>query len=373
MNVSERAIRYLDLHLPGPAELTQIADGVFWIRMPLPFALDHINLWLLEDELDGRPGWTAIDTGVSNDQTKAIWQSIIGEKLRGLPIIRVLCTHFHPDHLGLADWLCKGTDGHQWEAPLWINYAEYTTAKILIEAGSATTTTSSSQDDANAVNMANHFERHGISDPDTLEKLRLRRNHYPSLVPSIPGSFRRIFPSETLVIGANNWRVIPGYGHSPEHCALFCAEANLLISGDMVLPKISTNMSVGAQEPDANPLKLYLDSLLAYEPLPDDVTVLPSHGKPFGAATGSQEGGIKVRLEQLKAHHQERLDETLDACITPQSAAQIMPVLFKRQLDLHQLTFAMGETIAHLNYLWHARKLERLVQANRITFINTIG
>lgn len=372
MNVSERAIRYLDLHLPEPGELTKIADGVFWIRMPLPFALDHINLWLLEDELEGQAGWTAIDTGVSNDQTKSIWQSIIGQRLRGLPIIRVLCTHFHPDHIGLADWLCTGAGTNKWNAPLWINYAEYTTAKLLIEAGSApAATTSPSQDDPNAVNMANHFHRHGIRDPDTLEKLRARKNHYPSLVPSVPESFRRIFPGEEISIGSNKWQVIPGYGHSPEHCALFCAEANLLISGDMVLPKISTNMSVWAQEPDANPLKLYLDSLVAYEPLPDDVAVLPSHGKPFGAATGSREGGIKVRLEQLKTHHQERLDETLDACATPQSAAQIMPVLFKRQLDLHQLTFAMGETIAHLNYLWHAGKLERLIQANHITFIKT--
>lgn len=372
MNPSEHAIRYLDLKLPEPGELIKIKDGVYWIRMPLPFALDHINLWLLEDQMDGKDGWTAIDTGVSNDQTKAIWQSIIGKQLRGLPIVRVLCTHFHPDHLGLADWLCNSAGNAAWQAPLWINYSEYTTARLLIEAGvEATWEKSAPQDQARAVNMANHFERHGISDPDTLEKLRARKNHYPSLVPSVPGSLRRIFPNEDIAIGTNTWRVIPGYGHSPEHSALYCQKLNVLISGDMVLPRISTNMSVWAQEPDANPLQLYLDSLAAYEPLPDDVTVLPSHGKPFGAALGSREGGIKVRLEQLKAHHQERLDETLEACVTPQSAAQIMPVLFKRQLDLHQLTFAMGETIAHLNYLWHAGRLERVVQNDRNLFVKT--
>lgn len=372
MNSPEQAIRYLDLQLPEPGELTKIKDGVYWIRMPLPFALDHINLWLLEDHFEGKAGWTAIDTGVSNEQTKSIWQLIIGKHLRGLPIVRVLCTHFHPDHIGLADWLCNGAGNAAWQAPLWIDYSEYATARVLIDEGvEPTWGKSSPEEQAKAANMANHFERHGISDPDTLEKLRARKNHYPSLVPSVPGSFRRIFPNEDIAIGANTWRVIPGYGHSPQHSALYCEALNVLISGDMVLPKISTNMSVWAQEPDANPLKLYLDSLAAYEPLPDDVTVLPSHGKPFGAVSGGQDGGIKVRLQQLRDHHQERLDETLQACTEPRSATQIMPVLFRRQLDLHQLTFAMGETIAHLNYLWHAGRLARLIQNDRITFVKT--
>jgi glyoxylase-like metal-dependent hydrolase (beta-lactamase superfamily II) len=128
----------------------------------------------------------------------------------------------------------------------------------------------------------------------------------------------------------------------------------------MVLPKISTNMSVWAQEPEADPLKLYLDSLNAYEALPDDVLVLPSHGKPFGAQTGRRDGGIKIRLAQLRDHHQDRLAETMAACETAKSAAEVLPVLFKRDLDLHQLTFALGETIAHLNYLWHSGRLKRV-------------
>jgi glyoxylase-like metal-dependent hydrolase (beta-lactamase superfamily II) len=132
----------------------------------------------------------------------------------------------------------------------------------------------------------------------------------------------------------------------------------------MVLPKISTNMSVWAQEPEANPLKLYLDSLSAFEALPDDVLVLPSHGKPFGAQTGKREGGIKIRLAQLRAHHQDRLAETMAACETPKLAAEVLPILFKRDLDLHQLTFALGETIAHLNYLWHLGRLKRVENSN---------
>jgi glyoxylase-like metal-dependent hydrolase (beta-lactamase superfamily II) len=363
MTHPESLIRYSPHAMPDHGDATPIAPGVFWLRMPLPFALNHINLWLLEDELDGRKGWTVVDTGVSTDEVRAAWHQVIAHHFKGLPILRVVCTHFHPDHIGLASWLCKGTEKQLWEAPLWINFAEYVSARIWNQPPA---------DDRDTENTARHFDRHGITDLETLNKLRMRRGYYPNLVPEVPMNFRRIFPHEDICIGKSSWRVIPGYGHSPEHCALYNANQNLLISGDMVLPKISTNMLVMAQEPDANPLKLYLDSLRAYESLPDDVLVLPSHGKPFGADKGGREGGIKVRLEQLHEHHRERLDETLEACVTPKSAAEVMPILFKRELDLHQLTFAFGETIAHLNYLWHSGELIRLRDdQGRLTFVKS--
>lgn len=352
--------------MPEVGHTTPIAQGVDWVRMPLPFALDHINLWLIEDELEGRKGFTVIDTGVWNEATRQAWRLLIANRFNGLPILRVLCTHFHPDHVGLAAWLCKGLEENRWTAPLWMNYAEYAAARIWSGSGVSGTVSDTSAD---FINMAGHFYRHGIHEPETLEKLKERRNHYPSLVPEVPASFRRIFPNESIRIGDHHWHVIAGYGHSPEHCALYCEGLNLLISGDMVLPKISTNMSVWAQEPDADPLKLYLDSLHAYETLPDDVLVLPSHGKPFGAAPGTRAGGIKTRLEQLREHHKERLEETLQACETPKHASQVLPVLFKRELDLHQLTFALGETIAHLNHLWHAGGLRRKEDADgRLVF-----
>ncbi len=359
---SDAAIRYADLPMPPVGEHTRVAEGVYWARMPLPFALDHINLWLLRDHFNGQEGWTVIDTGVANEDTRAAWTGLVDHHLDGLPIVRVLCTHFHPDHVGLAAWLCSGRQGRTSGAPLWMNYAEYAAARIW--SGHGKSTPSTLDDAPDSIHMAAYFHRHGIDDPATLEKLKARRHHYPTLVPDLPASFRRIFPNESIRIGQHHWHVIAGYGHSPEHCALYCEDLNLLISGDMVLPKISTNMSVWAQEPDADPLKLYLDSLHAYERLPDDVLVLPSHGKPFGALPGTRSGGIKTRLDELRTHHAERLIETRAACHTPQTAAQVMPVLFKRELDLHQLTFALGETIAHLNHLWHAGELVRQETAN---------
>lgn len=372
---TDAAIRYADLAMPETGGRTRIGDGVYWIRMPLPFALDHINLWLIRDCLNGQEGWTVVDTGVANDATRAAWHVLAEQHMDGLPIVRVICTHFHPDHIGLAYWLCRGMDRQSIRPPLWINYAEYASARIWSgsgakRAGGSEAITPAAEDDApDSINMATHFHRHGVDDADTLEKLRARRGYYPSMVPDVPASFHRLFANDAICIGGHAWRVIAGYGHSPEHCALFCEDLNLLISGDMVLPKISTNMSVWAQEPDGDPLRLYLESLQAFEPLPDDVLVLPSHGKPFGAAPGTRAGGLKTRLEELRSHHTDRLQETLDACAQPSRAVDVMRVLFKRTLDLHQLTFALGETIAHLNCLWHAGQLDRRIDADgRITF-----
>ncbi|HZX27182.1 MAG TPA: MBL fold metallo-hydrolase, partial [Telluria sp.] len=196
-----------------------------------------------------------------------------------------------------------------------------------------------------------HFERHGLADPDLLEKMRSRRNYYPSLVPSVPTAYVRLQDGQDLAIGGRTWQVITGFGHSPEHASLYCAEQNLLISGDMVLPRISTNVSVFAVEPEADPLKLYLDSLGKFAGLPADVLVLPSHGRPFR--------GLHTRIAQLHAHHAARLAEVLAACATPQSAAAIVPVMFRRPLDAHQLSFALGEALAHLHRLWQNDQLCR--------------
>jgi glyoxylase-like metal-dependent hydrolase (beta-lactamase superfamily II) len=199
-----------------------------------------------------------------------------------------------------------------------------------------------------------HFQRHGLVDPALLAKLGERRNYYPSLVPAVPAAYTRLRDGDLVTVGARRWEVIAGFGHSPEHAALYCEDGHLLIAGDMVLPRISTNVSVFAIEPEGNPLQLYLDSLARYEALPADTLVLPSHGKPFR--------GLHTRVAQLRAHHAERLAEVLDACATPQSAMDIVPRMFKRALDAHQLTFALGEALAHLHVLWAKGLVRRLIE-----------
>jgi glyoxylase-like metal-dependent hydrolase (beta-lactamase superfamily II) len=348
MNTQNRANTEVDIHYPLGATLpevgcsVQVAPGVRWLRMRLPFALDHINLWLLNDEIDGVAGWTIVDCGIANEETKTAWDQIFSTQLEGLPVLRVIVTHMHPDHIGLSQWLCE-----KWNVPLWISMTDYLTAQWLSckEGGAAVGAR------AGSGGSADHFQRHGLTAPEDLEKIRARSNYYSNMVPRVPRQFRRIVDGEQILIGHYSWRVIMGYGHAPEHASLFCNKLGVLISGDMLLPRISTNVSVYDADPDADPLGLYLDSIEKYLALPEDTLVLPSHGKPFT--------GMKPRVAQLKAHHDDRLEDTLGACKKPATAREIVPVLFKRELDLHQLTFAMGEAIAHLNYLLRRGKLDR--------------
>lgn len=346
MNPNEQKLQYpWDQTQPEPGVALVVAEGVKWIRMPLPFALDHINLWLLRDEIDGRQGWTIVDCGIARDEVKTIWEQVFENELEGLPVLRVLVTHMHPDHIGLAHWLCE-----RWNAPLWISMTDFMVASLW----SRRTDGGASGGQA----AVEHFARHGLTDTDAQEQIRQRAGYYPNLVSAVPSRYTRLLHGDEVAIGGHPWRVIVGYGHAPEHVSLFSPAHKVLISSDMVLPRISTNVSVFDHEPDANPLPLYLRSLDRYDDLPADTVVLPSHGRPFV--------GLHERISQQHAHHDERLAEVLQACATPQSTADIVPVLFKRKLDLHQLTFAMGEALAHLHALYFEGKLKRRTDADGI-------
>lgn len=348
MNPNEQKLSYpLGNALPEPGHTITVADGVRWIRMPLPFALDHINLWLLRDEVDGREGWTIVDCGVSREPVKALWEEIFKTQLDGLPVLRVVVTHMHPDHVGLAHWLCE-----RWDAPLWMTMTDFAIARLWSrppvegDAGAGGGT---------GGNIAlQHFLRHGLTDPEAQDKIRERGKYYPSHVPDMPSAFRRIMDGDRLQIGGREWRIIVGYGHAPEHASLYSDNLQVLISGDMVLPRISTNVSVFDFEPESNPLPLYLKSLRDYDELPRETLVLPSHGRPFV--------GLHERIAQQCAHHAERLEEVYAACARPTTAGEIVPIMFKRELDAHQLTFAIGEALAHLHALWFDGKLERVFE-----------
>lgn len=330
-NAAEAELRFPHgEHLPAPGEAVDVAPGVRWIRMRLPFALDHINLWLLRDRADdGREGWALVDCGVADDATRGAWEAVFASHLDGLPVLRVVVTHMHPDHIGNAQWLTE-----RWGCRLWISATDWHGARLATQA-----TTGFGGDAAAAF-----FGEHGLVDPEALAKVRARGGYYGSMVPAVPRQYRRLLDGQVVRIGDQDWRCIAGYGHAPEHIALYCAALGVLISGDMVLPKISTNVSVIDLEPEADPLPLYLRSIAALRALPADTLVLPSHGRPFV--------GLHERISQLERHHEDRLAETLDACRTsPTSAADLLPVLFRRKLDLHQTTFAMGEAIAHLHAL----------------------
>jgi len=316
---------------PRPGETLTIAPGVEWLRMPLPFALDHINLWLLEDS----PGWTIVDTGYAMARTKELWEQIFAEGLRGLPVTRVIVTHYHPDHIGLADWLAR-----RWQVPVWITEKEWLFARVMSQAAE------------DFAPLRRSFAHRAGLDEAAVELFGERENSYRRGVPSVPASFHRLADGMAIKIGGREWRVIVGEGHAPELACLYCADTGVLISSDQVLPKISPNISVQAHEPDGDPLARYLASLAKLrDAVPAETLVLPSHNLPFF--------GLNARIDSLAAHHRARCDEVIAACEVPKTALDLVKVLFRRALDRHQMGFALGEALAHLNYLMHQGALDR--------------
>jgi len=328
----EQVLDYPFAAPPAPGELAEVAPGVHWLRMPLPFALDHINLWLLEDG----EGFVIVDCGVGMDATRVLWERIFAGRIGTRPVRRILATHCHPDHAGNAGWLAG-----RFGATLWMSQAEYLTAHAWRDGAAGYTDAS----------LLAFYRLHGLDD-ERIEALRERGNRYRVLVPELPGTYRRIVDGEVLAIGGRAWRVVTGYGHAPEHVSLYCESLGVFVSGDMLLPRISSHVGVTAVAPDDDPVGLFLGSLARFaDLLPAGTLVLPSHGLPF---RGAQE-----RIAQLQDHHALRLAEIEEACGEPRSAAELLAVTFRRRLDTHQVFLALGEVIAHLNHLTARGRVSR--------------
>lgn len=319
---------------PALGETMEVAPGLHWLRMPLPFKLDHINLWLLEDG----DGWTAIDTGIATDECKAAWERIFVGTMQGRPLKKVVVTHFHPDHVGLAGWLVE-----RFDATFYMPLTEWAFGRMLAGVDPA----------QNQAAYDVFYRRAGFT-PEMMQSVARRMGGYGSRISTIPTAFQRIMHGDEIEIGARRWRMILGQGHSPEHACLYSEADGILISGDQVLPKISPNVSVWPQEPVGQPLGLFLNTLERIgEEIAGDPMILPSHNWPFR--------GLHERLADLIVHHDERLDETLEALAEPQTALQVLKTLFTRPLDEHQMFFAIGETLAHLHHLEKSGRATRVM------------
>lgn len=320
---------------PAPGQTREVADGVLWLRMPLPMALDHINLYLLEDE----DGWWVVDSGIAHGPTESLWEQVFERDLGGKPIKAVMATHWHPDHTGLAGWLCE-----RWRVPFYMSQSEYLMGLVYSRAESSHFGWTNEQ----------HQYRTGRGEAG-VAAARKGMGGIRRITKPMPSSYRRLEEGTRLSIRGRRWQVVIGRGHSPEHACLYCESLNLLISGDQVIPRITSNISVSGSEPDGNPLREWLQSLEHFlDVFPEDTLVLPAHNVPFT--------GLHHRLRYLIEHHEEHLIALEEACLAGEPCAvDLLPVLFDRELDDSQVGLALGECVAHLNYLYHRGQLARRV------------
>ena len=316
---------------PAPGEAIEVAPGILWARIPLPFRLNHINVYLIDDG----DGWAVLDTGIGNDATRAVWEKLIAGPLAGRPLTRLIVTHFHPDHIGLAGWLCE-----RFGLPLLTSQTSYLGClNISLSPGAL-----------DAKPYRDFYLRHGM-DEATTQRVATQGHSYLKMVSGLPPTFHRLVAGDTLKIGGRQFDVLSGNGHAPEQIMLHCAADNVFLAADQVLAKITPNISVWAVEPTGDPLGLYIRSLGELKRhIPGDVLVLPGHQLPFL--------GLHTRSDELIAHHEARCAAIAEACrIKPCSAAELVPVLFHIDLDPHQMSFAFSEVQAHVNYMLRLGKL----------------
>jgi glyoxylase-like metal-dependent hydrolase (beta-lactamase superfamily II) len=327
-----RNLEYPFAQRPELGEMIEAAPGVHWIRMRLPSQLNHINLWVLEDG----EGWTIVDTGIRDETTTNAWKALFAGPMAGRPVRRVIVTHMHPDHIGLAGWLVR-----RFGIALWMSRTDYLMCRNL-----AGDTTQEAPEEA-----LRFYRAAGLSE-DAVEDYKTRFGGYGQGIYRLPNSYRRIQHGDRIAIGARQWEVVVGQGHAPEHACLWCREDNLFISGDQILPRISSNVSLFPTEPEGDPLKDWLDSCARLKALlPADVLVLPAHNEPFR--------GARLRLQELITDHESGLAKLLELCREPKRAVDCFSALFRSRITSGVYLMATGESLAHLNCLRARGQLSR--------------
>ncbi|MES3043427.1 MBL fold metallo-hydrolase [Sphingomonas faeni] len=309
---------------PEVGDVFEVAPGIDWVRLKIPGPLKHVNCWLLADT----DGDALIDTGMNTAEARDAWKAIFNGLKSGVRITKMIGTHFHPDHIGLAGWMC---DHHA--APLIMTRAEWLTARMLA---------------ADARDSVPHemlaFWRGAGWGPDQIDHATAKGwAGFRKIITPLPLSYTRIEDGDTLTIGARDWRIVTGSGHCPEHACLYDEAGGILIAGDQVLPRISPNVSLGVTEPNADPLGEWFASIAKLKTLPADLLVLPGHGDPFT--------GLHTRLDAMDREHRERLDELEVFLAEPRRAVDCFGRLFRRAIGQDVLGMATGEALAHLRRL----------------------
>ena len=330
---SDAPLRYPDERPPSEGETREVAPGILWMRLPLPMALDHVNVYALDDG----DSWTLVDTGMDSGRTRVIWRRLFDGPLSAKPVRRVIVTHHHPDHVGLAGWFQaeRGTE-------LWITRTAWLTARMLTLDEQAKPTDETLE----------YWRSAGMAEEIFRKRREERPFNFIDLVAPMPLGFRRIREGDRIAAGGRAWIARMGDGHAPEHATLWSEDGDVVIGGDQLLASISPNLGVYPTEPNADPVGEWLDSCerLSVYAL-DTHLVLPGHKLPFT--------GLPIRMRQLIDHHRAALDRLLDLLDAPCSASQCFPALFKREIGEGEYGLALAESVAHLNHLLHAGLVAR--------------
>jgi glyoxylase-like metal-dependent hydrolase (beta-lactamase superfamily II) len=315
---------------PELGQVIALAEGIGWARLPVPGSLKHINIWLLDDGEDGGAdaGVAIVDTGLDSPVSREGWEALLSGPLAGRRVTRVLCTHFHPDHVGLAGWLTR-----RFEAPLWMSREEWLFARLL----------TADVRDAPPPEAVAYWRAAGWSEERIGAEAEKGWGRFAAMVSAMPVSFVRMREGDRIAIGDRTWQVLTGNGHCPEHVCLIDQAGGLMIAGDQVLPRITSNVSLSLSEPEGDPLGDWLASIAKLKTLPDSLLVLPSHGEPFT--------GLHARLDALDHGHRDRLDALHAYLAEPRRAVACFGILFGRKIDDNSFGLATGEAMAHLRHL----------------------
>ena len=322
---------------PAPGTAITIAPGVLWLRLPLPMALDHVNIYALDDG----DGWTVIDTGFDSRKTRALWADLLAGPLAGKPVGRVVATHHLPDHIGLAGWLqARG-------AELLTTRTAWLYARMLCLDEQATP----------LPEQVAYWRAAGMPADLLAQRMAERPFNFADVVAPLPLGFTRLQEAGEIVMGGRRWTIRMGNGHAPEHATFWSQEDGLVLGGDQLLPSISANIGVYPTEPDADPLGEWLESCAAFQPLArEDHLVLPGHKLPFT--------GLPLRLHQMVENHHGALARLREHLATPHTAAGCFVPLFKRDITGGAYGLALVEAVAHLNHLLHQGQVSRTMGAD---------
>ena len=328
---SEADIEMLYEQPPAGGKVIKVADGLLWGRLPLPFRLNHVNVWFLKEN----DGWTVVDSGCDTAEIRANWETLLKSALGGKPLVRHVATHGHTDHIGLSGWLVK-----RFHMPFVSTLVEWLTPQVRVLEGQG----------GLRPEVETHLKSLACGD-EMIDRLKRDRHWAGALIYPMPASLQRIRNTEEIVFGGRTWRVITAGGHAAEHASFYCASDNILIAGDQILPRISPMIGVWSEQPDANPLLEYMTSLDRFRALPEDTLVLPSHGLPFM--------GLHRRIDQLQEHHRERLALLENLMDKPRNGMELATGLFKKAVHEGHARLALAETLAHINYLLADKRASR--------------